>query len=286
MLNIYGNFLKDIVNDDAEGDKILEKADYVSKSATINKQFVDNDRLKYGENSNTCIITVSGNSADLGTVTNVNNEIKVLDRTKGELINTNVNKIMPKIIRELHDGFMRHYFETSQAKIIGQERTVFPINKKGYMIPCTLMIKVLPTLDEGIKLVGFLKDIEKDSGFMKADLETDGKIHYIMYGGDGSHIHGVTHSCKKKFGISSNLVESAESAANEFTIDSIFPNLLQFDDAELSTSVGVITTIDTTSIPQNFVGNNNESDESEIEEDESDDDDKKYRKAKVRVILV
>lgn len=247
----------------------LIRADYVERSASINKQFVDNDRLKYGENSNTCIITVNGNnnSNDLGKVTNVNNEIKMIDMNKKDLEDQNISKIMPKVIGDLHNGFMKNYFETSQPKIIGLEREVFPINKKGYMVPSTLMVKVLPTLSEGIRMVGFLKDIEKDSGFNKADFDTDEKVHYIMYGGELSHIHGVTHSCKIDFGISSNLVSGSESAANEFTIDSIFPSLLTYSDEELKLSSGVITSIDTSAIPQNFVGNANESDESEAGED-------------------
>lgn len=34
------------------------------------------------------------------------------------------------------------------------------LNKLGYIVPSTLMIKVLPNLDEGIQIVGFLKEIE------------------------------------------------------------------------------------------------------------------------------
>jgi len=36
-LEIYGNFLKEIVNDEIEGQRILEKAEYIGKSAMINK---------------------------------------------------------------------------------------------------------------------------------------------------------------------------------------------------------------------------------------------------------
>ncbi len=86
-LEIYGNFLKEIVNDDTEGGRILEKADYVGKSAMVNKQFIDNERLKYGENSNTCILTVSGNHNNIGTVTNSNNEItRILGYNKNDII--------------------------------------------------------------------------------------------------------------------------------------------------------------------------------------------------------
>lgn len=74
-LEIYGYFLKDIVNDDIEGEKILDNVKYAKNSQSINKQFVDQDRLKYGENSNTAILTVSGNYGEIGVITNLNNEI-------------------------------------------------------------------------------------------------------------------------------------------------------------------------------------------------------------------
>ena len=139
----------------------INRADYIEKTSTANKQFIDNERLKYGENSTTCIITCSGNYNNLGTVTNINNEIvRILEWSKGDIIGQNITRIMPKIIADGHDGMMRRYFETSESVIIGKERIVFPVNKSGYLVPCSLMIKVLPTLDEGIRVVGFLKDLE------------------------------------------------------------------------------------------------------------------------------
>ena len=36
-LEMYGYFLKEIVNDDVEGARILDKADYVGKSTVLNK---------------------------------------------------------------------------------------------------------------------------------------------------------------------------------------------------------------------------------------------------------
>lgn len=74
MLRNFWQFLKEIVRDDQEGIKVIEKAEYVSKSNQANKQFVDSDKIKYGENSNTCIITVSGNLNSVGTISNTNNE--------------------------------------------------------------------------------------------------------------------------------------------------------------------------------------------------------------------
>lgn len=131
---------------------------------------IDNERSKYGENSNTCIVTLSGNFNSIGTVTNSNNEItRILGFSKNDLIGQNVNRIMPKVIADIHDSLLKSYFESSESKIVGSglERIVYPQNKNGYMVPCTLMIKVLPNLDEGIRIVGFFKEID-DSAELKA----------------------------------------------------------------------------------------------------------------------
>jgi len=154
----------------------------VDKSSLVNKQFIDNDRLKYGENSNTCILTVSGNFNNMGTVVNVNNEItRILNFSKSDLIGQNISKIMPKVYADIHDSLMRNYFETSQSKIIGIERIVFPVNKGGYLVPCTLMIKILPNLEEGIKIVGFLKEIETESAVYSktVDFENEDSVNYF-----------------------------------------------------------------------------------------------------------
>ena len=122
----------------------------------------DIEGSKYGENSNTCIITVSGNYNSVGTVTNSNNEIqRILGYNKNEIIDQNINKIMPKVVSEIHDNFLKKFLDTSVAgSTINQERLVLCLNKQGYLVACSLMIKVLPSLSEGISLVGFLKEME------------------------------------------------------------------------------------------------------------------------------
>lgn len=112
-LTTYGYFLKDIVSDENESHHILEKMQYVQKSSTINNQFVDDDRLKYGENSNTCIIKVSGNKQSMSNITNVNNEIfRLLGFNNDELLEHSVSMLMPKIYADFHDSWMdRYYFQ-------------------------------------------------------------------------------------------------------------------------------------------------------------------------------
>lgn len=57
---------------------------------------------------------------------------------------------MPRVYGNMHDSFLNNFLETSIAKTIGVERIVMSLNKSGYIVPSTLMIRILPNLDEGI----------------------------------------------------------------------------------------------------------------------------------------
>lgn len=57
---------------------------------------------------------------------------------------------MPKLIQSIHDGLVNHYIETSIPRAIGMERLITPTNKEGFLVPSTLMIKILPNLEDGL----------------------------------------------------------------------------------------------------------------------------------------
>lgn len=288
MLKIYGNFLRNIVNDDAEGRKLIERAEYIEKTSLANKQFIDNERLKYGENSTTCIVTCSGNYSNLGTVTNINNEVlRILEWSKTEIIGQNINRLMPKIIGDAHDGFMKNYFESSEPVVMGQERIVFPINKGGYLVPCSLMIKILPTLDDGIRVVGFLKDLEGENISGKGHgLENEDNVHYIMYAGDNLAVCGISQSCHTSFGIPSSFMYG-NASNNELTLDVLMPELTSFQDEDLKNPNGFTTVFDSTPLQQNYVMKDND-EESDDEEQEQDNVSAtvKYKRTKIRAILI
>ena len=66
----------------------------------------------------------------MGIVTNVNQEItRILNYSKTDIINHNINVIMPKVYGDKHNEFMKRYFESSIPHILNNDRIVFPINK-------------------------------------------------------------------------------------------------------------------------------------------------------------
>ncbi len=108
-------------------------------------------------------MTISGNYNNIGSIKNTNNEIlRILEYSPSEIIGQNVSRLMPKVIADMHDIFLRNFLETGEQHVMWKERIVYAQSKSGYLIPCTLMTKVIPNLIEGIRIVGFLKELEME----------------------------------------------------------------------------------------------------------------------------
>ncbi|MFI5402975.1 MAG: PAS domain S-box protein [Planctomycetota bacterium] len=75
-----------------------------------------------------------------------------------EVIGRNVNVLMPSPYRENHDGYLRHYLDTGERKIIGIGREVEGLRKDGSVFPMDLAVSEL-LLDGRRRFVGFVRDI-------------------------------------------------------------------------------------------------------------------------------
>lgn len=285
-LEIYGFFLKDVVNDENNGQRILERCQKLNRS--YNKTI--EDFTKYDENSNTCIITVSGNYKNMGTMINVNNEIhSLLGYKKSEVIGEKVESLMPKIFSENHQRLLMRYFNNPSERPLNIIRTVYAMNKKGYVIPCTLTAKILPNLDKGIQLVGFLRRFDTE---IEKTLDVQKDSNYLLYSIEDGMVYGVTKSCYENFGIRASLTYGKCYNMSELKLDHICPEILDPKNREeLMSSNGMVVTIDTAPIQANHPLEN-ENDESVDDINIVDDEHqevmqqieklKRYKKYKIR----
>ena len=113
---------------------------------------------------------------------------------------------MPKVYADLHDDFMNIYMQTSRNKVMNRERMVLCMNSQGYLLPCSLMIKVLPNLSQGISIVGFLSDEADSSAGGIITMDQAAKTHYMIYNPVTFVIQGVTYSVFTNMGIPAALV--------------------------------------------------------------------------------
>ena len=51
---------------------------------------------------------------------------------------------MPSVFGDIHDKFIQDFLDTTQSKILNKEKVVYAKSKEGYLIPCTIMIKLMP----------------------------------------------------------------------------------------------------------------------------------------------
>ncbi len=65
---------------------------------------------------------------------------KLFGYSEVELIGQNVNQLMPSPYREAHDGYLRHYLQTGEKRIIGIGREVSCRRKDGTFFPADLTI--------------------------------------------------------------------------------------------------------------------------------------------------
>jgi hypothetical protein len=54
---------------------------------------------------------------------------------------------------------MLKFFEKADSLVLNQVREMFAVDKDGYMVPVYLFSKLLPSLRNGLKLIGMIKRI-------------------------------------------------------------------------------------------------------------------------------
>ncbi len=75
-----------------------------------------------------------------------------------DVLGKNVSLLMPEPYRSGHDGYIRNYLETGNAKIIGLGREVQGKRQSGSIFPIGLSVGEIPT-DDQPKFVGIIQDI-------------------------------------------------------------------------------------------------------------------------------
>jgi len=139
-------------------------------------------------------IIISGRLNDTGKILSINtNACKILNYDKNELMFNNINNIVPPYISEYHDGFILNYIETSKKHIVDSIRIVFAIINTGFLIPISLLSKIIPNLDDGIRFIGLIRKLNRQDKFYRTTDETKNVPVTIMMVKEDGVIFSVNH---------------------------------------------------------------------------------------------
>lgn len=235
-ITLYGNYMKLVVNDIEESDKILSRAKAL-ESAQAGRSTSDDKRLKYSDASNLCIVMASADQSSMGIIKSVNSEtLKFFDYTSDELLGRNVDVLMPKVFADNHDRWMRRYFDRNEERVLNTERRVFGNTKNGYVMVCQLFVKTMTDIRNEVHVVGLLtKDTQASSCCLLIDFNTGVLL-------------GVTEKCFSRFGLNNRFCYSKGSSNSQVNIAQLFPQVQSPADLVSSKELGGRVTLDTTLI--------------------------------------
>ncbi|MBP2614926.1 PAS domain-containing sensor histidine kinase [Chryseobacterium jejuense] len=87
--------------------------------------------------------------------------LKIFGYKEEELVGKNISVLMPEPDKSRHDGYLLHYQDTGEKKIIGKGREVRGLRKDGTQFPFRLAVSEVQYQDRVI-YTGFIHDLSKE----------------------------------------------------------------------------------------------------------------------------
>ena len=276
MYTIFGGYIKLVMHDEENFSDVLDKVNknrpnlglsQIVSASDFEKNVQDRELAAERMNGSMCVIEVSGNEDNLGEIRMASNSVWGLFGYKpGELIGQNIDSLMPKFFAERHDQFMQRFLLKEQKTVVDVARVVFGLHQDGYLRNFRLLLKYLPDLSEGIRLIGIVSSCtEKDFRQLETlELNTDEnkdtqsagvqkpEVHTVLINYTTGDIIGVSDSCYYSFGLKSQLFNQSNSS-NSPNIELIAPELVKGENlAALRSDSGLICRFDTTVLNDNY----------------------------------
>lgn len=118
----------------------------------------------------TAIVHISGGKDNSGNILKANQGLlKVFGYSKSELVGHPVNVLMPKLFAVRHKEFLEKFFKTGHSIIFNKENVLYGLHKNGCCFCLKIVVKQLPTCEEGIEYVGMLRSCQDECDYILTD---------------------------------------------------------------------------------------------------------------------
>ncbi len=136
-------------------EKLNEKLENAVAERTRELQLSESRQRAVFENIVDGIITID----EKGIIASFNPAAEIIfGRSANEAVGQNVNLLMPEPFQSMHDAYLREYFRTGEAKIIGVGREVTGRRKDGSLFPMDLAVNEMLVGGERL-FTGIVRDI-------------------------------------------------------------------------------------------------------------------------------
>jgi hypothetical protein len=125
---------------------------YVEKIKRMNEHIEDN--LKISDKLRTTVVRVSFDYNNFCKIIDVNSTIKqALQYKKSDVIGQPVNMLLPSEVRESTNEIARNIYEMISYGTF--DTKTYLRSSEGWLTPIILNIRVYPSTEEGLQLIGF-----------------------------------------------------------------------------------------------------------------------------------
>lgn len=118
---------------------------------------------------------------------------KMFGYSAAEMVGQNVKLLMPSPFREEHDGYLRHYRETGEARILDVPRELVARRKDGSTFPIDLSVT---QVDHSEYFTGIIRDIserkELQQHVLESGAEEQRRIGLELHDGIGQELTGLS----------------------------------------------------------------------------------------------
>eukprot|EP01022_Parablepharisma_sp_SALTPOND_P000825 TRINITY_DN105111_c0_g1_i1.p1 TRINITY_DN105111_c0_g1~~TRINITY_DN105111_c0_g1_i1.p1 ORF type:complete len:1610 (-),score=154.05 TRINITY_DN105111_c0_g1_i1:76-4905(-) len=244
----YGHFIRLVLNN------LEEATDYIEKGEEILRQVKEN-KYKYHQDistsPDTAVLIVSGNVKTLGTILYANKHVKEqLGFTITDLEGRNVSRLMPGMIGEKHDELMLRHYKTGESYVLGQEHLLFIQTKDGLIEPVCIIVKTLPSIEKGIRYVGFIRqDLTKTrNSYVKIPSQYKRKPLCFLLTDENGNITGISKKACSLFGLTPKYIMRKKGFTSQpFPIGKLAPEL-ESPAFEKQLQSGMLLTLNTSAV--------------------------------------
>ena len=245
-LTTYRHYLKFVTNNERKAKKIFEMMIECKRQIKLKKN-------QFNATMDECIILVSGNKSNFAEIQKVGKQVNSFFGYKPkELIGNNVRILLPEHIGKIHDKLMKGYFIKDKKTVMDKVRVVFGRRKDGALVALKLRLKVLPSIMDGIRLIGLLSTTDISFGVGTSGLkniEGLGKPCFIVFDNFSSDIIGASASCEKVIGLKPDFYEAQDTFSLD--MDKICPEIFSKQNQRLFGKEQITLTIDMSGMLEN-----------------------------------
>jgi len=251
LVGEFGNFEKSIMNNDMVAKNYETRAKQIVKEQLEqNREGVRNNEdnlVDTNSEKRTFICVVSGNPNTMGDIVSVNNEItQNLGFKAKEIVGQNVGVLCPQYISTKHNQIIENFIRRGDSQFLKNRRIVTACNSKGFLVLLESYVKVLPSIEEGIRFVGIFKMMDDFSEFFREKSASFAPSDFaFMVTSQEGQIFGINETCMTRLGIPVSLFKPKGGSEDAIMIGTLMKEIGEAEIEESLLGEGKKLTLDT-----------------------------------------